>query len=279
MPGRAEGGGGVVVTAVIAARWFSPARVGAVIGRNLGVLRSGPAYWLMLLSGFFEPLLYLLAIGVGVGALVGQMTLDDGTRLPYAVFVAPAMLAVSAMSGALAETTFNFFFKMKYQKTFEAVLATPVEPLEVALGELVWAVARGSLYSGVFLGVMVVLGLAPAGWALAAFPAAVLVGAAFGAVGMAATTLMRGWQDFDLLGTAQIAMFLFSGTFSPVRDYPPVVEVVVAVTPLYHAVELIRGLATGRLEWGLLVSVAYLVVMGAGGLWFAARRVRRLLCP
>ena len=90
---------------------------------------------------------------------------------------------------------------------------------------------------------------------------------------------MRGWQDFDLLATAQIAMFLFSGTFSPVRDYPPVVEAVVALTPLYHAVELIRGLVLGRLEWGLLVSVAYLVVLGAGGLWFAARRMRRLLCP
>ena len=170
-----------MVTAMVAVRRVSPARVGSVVGRNLVLLRSGPIPWLMLVSGFFEPLLYLLSIGVGVGALVGRMPLGDGTSLPYAVFVAPAMLAVSAMSGALAETTFNFFFKMKYQKTYEAVLATPVEPFEIALGELAWAVARGAMYSGIFLVVMVALGLAPAGGAVAAFPAAVLVGAAFGA--------------------------------------------------------------------------------------------------
>jgi lipooligosaccharide transport system permease protein len=266
-----------MVTMTIANR-VSPGRVGAVIGRNVGALRSGPSYWLVLLSGFFEPLLYLLSIGVGVGALVGDLTLGDGTRMSYAAFVAPAMLAVSAMSGALAETTFNFFFKMKYMKTFDAVLATPVGPVEIALGELVWAVVRGSLYTGLFLVVMVALGLTTPVWALAAFPATVLVGLAFGAVGMAGSTLMRGWQDFDLLTTAQFAMFLFSGTFSPVQDYPAGVEILIEATPLYHAVELIRGLSLGRPGPGLLVHVAYLGAMVAVGLWFAARRVQRVLC-
>jgi lipooligosaccharide transport system permease protein len=266
-----------MVTTTIAAR-VSPGRVGAVIGRNLGALRSGPSYWLVLVSGFFEPLLYLLSIGVGVGALVGDLTLQGGARMSYAVFVAPAMLAVSAMSGALAETTFNFFFKMKYMKTFDAILATPVGPFEIALGELVWAVVRGSLYTGLFLVVMVALGLTTPVWALAAFPATVLVGLAFGAVGMAASTLMRGWQDFDLLNTGQFSMFLFSGTFSPVQAYPAGVEILIELTPLYHAVELIRGLCTGQVGPGLLGHVAYLAAMVAGGLWFAARRVQRVLC-
>ncbi|MGW4641687.1 ABC transporter permease [Sphaerisporangium sp. NPDC004334] len=265
-----------MVTTMIAAR-VAPGRVGAVIGRNLGALRSGPSYWLVLLSGFFEPLLYLLSIGVGVGALVGDLPVG-GRSLPYAAYVAPAMLAVAAMSGALAETTFNFFHKMKYQKTFDAILATPVRPFELALGELGWAMLRGSLYTGVFVLIMAALGLAAPLWALAAFPATILVGLAFGAVGMAVSTLMRGWQDFDLMSTGQFALFLFSGTFSPVGDYPAVLQVLVQLTPLYHAVELVRGLAIGDPHWGLLGHAAYLLAMVAGGLWLAARRLHRILC-
>ncbi|MBB4915116.1 ABC transporter permease [Streptosporangium saharense] len=266
-----------MVSAVLAAR-VSPARVGAVVGRNVGALRSGPAYWLVLASGFFEPVLYLLSIGVGVGALVGELRLADGRVVEYAVFVAPAMLAVSAMSGALSETTFNFFFKMKYAKTFEAILATPVRPLEVALGELAWAMTRSAVYTGAFLVVMVAMGLTRVGWALAVFPAALLVGLAFGAVGMAVSTLMRGWQDFDLVTTGQFALFLFSGTFSPVGDYPPVLRVVVEATPLFHSVELVRGLAAGLPGWGLLGHAGYLLAMTAAGLWVAARRLERALC-
>ncbi|MDH2425888.1 ABC transporter permease [Sphaerisporangium sp. TRM90804] len=269
-----------MVTTLIAARLsagaIAPGRVGAVIYRNIGALRSGPAYWVVLLSGFFEPLLYLLSIGVGVGALVGTIPLD-GRALPYATFVAPAMLAVSAMSGALSETTFNFFFKMKYAKTFEAVLATPVRPFEVALGELGWAMIRGSVYTLLFLLVMVGFGLTTPLWALAALPATLLVGLAFGSLGMAVSTLLRGWQDFDLMTTAQFALFLFSGTFSPVAEYPAVLRVVVQATPLYQAVELVRGLALGAPSWGLLGHAAYLAALTAAGLLFAARRLERLL--
>ncbi|MEV8637115.1 ABC transporter permease [Streptosporangium sp. NPDC051023] len=266
-----------MVSAMLLAR-VSPSRVGAVMSRNVGALRSGPSYWLVLVSGFFEPVLYLLSIGVGVGALVGDLRLADGRVVEYAVFVAPAMLAVSAMSGALSETTFNFFFKMKYAKTFEAILATPVKPFEIALGELAWAMVRSSVYTGAFLVVMVALGLTQAGWALLAFPATLLVGLAFGGVGMAISTLMRGWQDFDMLTTGQFALFLFSGTFSPVQEYPPVLEVVVELTPLYHAVELVRGVAVGQLGWGLLGHAVYLLVMLVAGLSFAARRLQRTLC-
>ncbi|MFC4587661.1 ABC transporter permease [Sphaerisporangium corydalis] len=270
-----------MVTTMIAARVasdrLSPARIGAVMGRNVGALRSGPAYWLVLVSGFFEPLLYLLSIGVGVGALVGDLPVG-GRTLPYATFVAPAMLAVSAMSGALSETTYNFFFKMKYMKTFDAILATPVRPFEIALGELGWAMVRGSVYTGAFVIVMIALGLATPLWALAAFPATMLVGLAFGSLGMAISTLMRGWQDFDLLASGQFALFLFSGTFSPVADYPLPVRVLVEATPLYQSVELVRGLAIGDPGWSLLAHAAYLVAMVAAGLLFAARRLERVLC-
>lgn len=270
-----------MVTTVIAARMAgavpsSPSRVASVINRNVGALRSGPSYWLVLLSGFFEPVLYLFAMGIGVGRLIPELDVD-GRLMSYAQFVAPAMLAVSAMSGALAETTFNFFFKFKYVKTYDAMLATPIRPMEIAMGELVWAILRGSVYTAAFLVIMVAMGLTTPLWAVAVFPATILVGLAFGAVGMWISTVIRGWQDFDLMFAGQFALFLFSGTFSPVQDYPLGVEILIAVTPLYHAVELVRGLTTGMLSVGMLGNAAYLAVMTVIGLAFANRRMVKVL--
>lgn len=248
----------------------------SVAERNVVALKS--AYWVVLVSGFFEPVLYLLSIGVGVGALVGDITLPSGAVVQYAAFVAPAMLASSAMSGALAETTFNFFGKMKYMKLYDGVLATPVQPFEIALGELGWAMIRGTLYAGAFLGVMVAMDLTSVARALAAFPATVLVGFAFGALGMALATFMRGWQEFDLMGSAQFALFLFSGTFVPAEAYPAVLRWLVEVTPLYRSVELIRAITTGVSGWHQLVDVGYLLTAAALGLAVASRRMGKLLC-
>ncbi|MGI5148242.1 ABC transporter permease [Plantactinospora sp. CA-294935] len=254
----------------------APRRAASVAERNVAALKS--AYWVVLISGFFEPLLYLLSIGVGVGELVGDLTLPAGTVVSYAAFVAPAMLAASAMSGALAETTFNFFGKMKYMKLYDGILATPVQPFEIALGELGWAMLRGSLYSAAFLAVMVGLDLTSGIRALIAFPAAVLVGFAFGALGMALSTFMRSWQDFDLMGSAQFALFLFSGTFVPAEAYPAVLRWVVEVTPLYRAVHLVRGITVEGGGWGELLDVVYLLALTALGLVVAGRRMGRLLC-
>ncbi|MCP3785864.1 ABC transporter permease [Micromonospora sp. A3M-1-15] len=253
----------------------APRRSASVAERNLTALRS--AYWLVLLSGFLEPVLYLFSIGVGVGTLVGDLPLPGGQVVSYAAFVAPAMLASSAMSGALAETTFNFFGKMKYMKLYDGVIATPVQPFEIALGELGWAMIRGALYSAAFLVLMVTMDLTSAGRALAAFPAAVLVGFAFGALGMTVSTLMRSWQDFDLMGSAQFTLFLFSGTFVPAEAYPAVLRWVVEVTPLYRSVHLIRGICVGGSGWSGLLDVAYLVALTVVMLALASRRMSRLL--
>ncbi len=250
-------------------------RSASVTERNIAALK--PVYWLLLVSGFVEPLLYLLSIGVGVGALVGDLTLVGGEVVTYAAFVAPAMLASSAMSGALSETTFNFFGKMKYMKLYDGVIATPVQPFEIALGELAWAMLRGTAYSGAFLVVMVGMDLTAPTRALAAFPAAVLVGFAFGALGLAISTFMRSWQDFDLMGSAQFVLFLFSGTFVPAEAYPVVLRWLVEVTPLYRAVHLIRGVTVGTAGWGWLLDVLYLLVVLAAGLLIASRRMSRLL--
>lgn len=253
----------------------APRRSASVAERNLAALKS--AYWLVLISGFVEPVLYLFSIGIGVGALVGDLTLPGGQVVSYAAFVAPAMLASSAMTGALAETTFNFFGKMKYMKLYDGVIATPVQPFEIALGELGWAMIRGTLYSAAFLVVMVSMDLTSVGRAVAAFPAAVLVGFAFGALGMAVSTFMRSWQDFDLMGSAQFTLFLFSGTFVPAEAYPVLLRWVVEVTPLYRSVHLVRGISVGASGWSWLLDVAYLLALTGVGLFVASRRMGRLL--
>jgi lipooligosaccharide transport system permease protein len=253
---------------------FGGRRAGLLIERNLLVYRRG---WLMIVSGFFEPLFYLLSIGLGIGALVGAIPLGDGRTIPYTAFVAPALLASSAMNGAIYDSTFNVFFKLKYAKTYDAILATPVGVADVAVGEIGWALIRGALYAGTFLLVMLAMGLVRSPWAILAFPASLLIGFAFGAAGMAATSFMRTWQDFDLVQLVILPLFLFSGTFYPVTTYPESIRLLVELTPLYHGVDLVRGLTTGALGPGMLVHVAYLAVMGLVGLAITSRRLERLL--
>ena len=255
---------------------FSGRGAAAMVERNVATLRS--AYWVVMATGLLEPILYLFSIGVGVGGLVGDLTLPDGRVLGYAEFVAPAMLASSAMAGALSETTFNFFGKMKFMKLYDGILATPVRPMEIALGELAWAMIRGVLYAAAFLMVMIVMELTTLGRATAAFAAAVLVGFAFGGAGMALSTFMRSWQDFDLMASAQFALFLFSGTFVPAEAYPAVLRWIVEVTPLYRSVDLIRGITTGVWGWLQVLDVLYLVALFGVGLVVAGRRMGDLLC-
>jgi lipooligosaccharide transport system permease protein len=245
-----------------------------LIERNLYVYRHS---WLVILSGFFEPLFYLLSIGFGLGALVGTVPGPDGQPIPYQLFVAPALLASSAMNGAITESTFNFFFKLNYEKTFSSILSTPLSPGDIAVGELGWALIRGGMYAIGFMAVMIVLGLVVSPWIVFAFPAALLVGFAFGAVGMAATSFMKTWQDFDLIQLVILPLFLFSATFYPIETYPEALQIVVRLTPLYQGVDLIRSLTVGAISPILLVHVAYLAIMGAVGLAVVSRRLDHLL--
>ncbi len=249
-------------------------RAALLIERNVYVYRRG---WMVIFSGFFEPLFYLLSIGLGIGGIVGDVAGPDGTPIPYALFVAPALLASASMNGAIAESTFNVFFKLNFQKTYDAVLATPLGPGDVALGEIGWAVIRATLYSLGFVVVIAALGLVRSPWVVLAVPAATLLAFAFAAVGMAATTFMRSWQDFDMIQLFVLPMFLFSGTFYPISAYPEPIRLLVQVTPLYQGVDLIRALVTGAVDLGILWHVAYLAVMGLAGLAIVGRRLNRLL--
>jgi lipooligosaccharide transport system permease protein len=249
-------------------------RVGAfqLIERNFMVYRR---MWLILFSGFFEPLFYLLALGVGLGSYVGAITFA-GDEFEYAEFVAPALLAASAMNGAFYDAT-NVFWKLRYGKVYEAMLSTPVAPKDVAVGETLWAVVRALLYSAAFLIVIAVLGYVGSWWALLTLPGAFVIGFGFAGAGIAAVTFMRSWQDFDFVQLVMLPMFMFSATFYPVSVYPEAIEWVVKALPLYHGIELIRSLTTGTVGAFQLVNVAYLLAMGAAGMAFAARRIDRLL--
>jgi lipooligosaccharide transport system permease protein len=233
--------------------------------------------WLVFVSGVAEPLFYLLSIGIGLGVLVGKVPGPGGHLVAYRQFVAPGLLAVSAMNGAMYDSTFNVFFRLKYAKLYEAVLSTPVGPFEIALGEIGWALIRGVIYAVAFTLVMTVMGLITSWWAIFAVPVAILVGFAFSAVGMAGTTYMKSWQDFDYVILISMPLFLFSTTFYPLSVYPRPVALIVEWTPLYQGVTLLRDLVLGAPGDDLLLRALYLLVMGMLGLAVASRRIARLL--
>jgi lipooligosaccharide transport system permease protein len=253
---------------------LSARRAGYLVRRNLLVARRS---WLIYVSGFFEPFFYLLSIGIGIGGLVGQVVTDSGVHLSYQQFVAPALLASSAMNGAIYDAVNNLFYKLRYAKLYDAVLATPLSPADTAVGETTWALLRGAAYSTAFLVVMAILGLIESWWALLALPAAILIGFAFAAVGLAAATFLRGWQDFEFVQLAILPLFLFSTTFYPLSVYPRPLQIVVECTPLFHGIELLRGLVSGAVGWSLLGNVGYLAVLGLIGLAVGARRLSKLL--
>ena len=146
------------------------------------------------------------------------------------------------------------------------------------MGEVIWAVIRGCLYSIGFVMIMQALGLIASPWGgVLSVLAALLIGFAFAALGTAITTFMRQWQDHEIVTLGLQPLFLFSATFFPITVYPPILQAFVAVTPLYRSIHLIRGLTTGQIDAGLLVDVLYLVLLGLVGVAVASVRLRRRL--
>lgn len=251
-------------------------RARLIIERNVLVYKH---VWIIFFSGFFEPLFYLFAARVGIGRLVGDLHDASGRPIQYAAFVAPALMAASAMNGAVYESTMNIYFKLKFAKTYDGMLVTPIEPFDIALGEISWSLIRGAFYAGGFLIVMAATGLLHSPYAVLSLPTALLTGFAFAACGMAATTYMRSWQDFDLVTLFVLVLFLFSATFYPLTVYPPALRALAQISPLYHSVTLIRAFTLGLVSPGLLWHAAFLAAMGVVGLSVASRRLKLLLTP
>jgi lipooligosaccharide transport system permease protein len=235
--------------------------------------------WYVFLAGFAEPILYLLSIGIGVGHLVGKLPGPGGHLVSYQEFVAPGMMAAAAMSGSVLDTTFSFFVKFKYLGTYETMLATPIGVLDLAYGEVAWGLLRGALYATAFLVTMLVMGLVASWWAVLAVPAALLIGFAFAGAGLASTTWMRSFIDFDYVNLALFPLFLFSATFFPLTRYPSTVQAIVRLTPLYQGVALERSLILGDVRWVAIGHAAYLAALGWIGIRTASRRLGRLLQP
>ena len=228
--------------------------------------------WLTIVSGFFEPLFYLFSLGIGLGHFVGRVN-----GVSYAAYIAPALLASSAMNGAVYDGLTNVFFKLRYGKVYDAMLATPMSPTDVALGETSWALFRGLLYSFGFVITAASLGLIHSWWGVLALPAAMVVGFGFAGLAIGASTFVRSWQDFDTVQLVQLPMFLFSATFYPLTVYPVAIQWVVRFSPLYHAIVLIRSLTLGTVGATNLLDAAYLVALGLVGVWVARRRMAGLL--
>ncbi|WP_163511320.1 ABC transporter permease [Fodinicola acaciae] len=241
--------------------------------RNVLVYRRA---WIAFVTGFMEPVFYLFSLGIGIGALVGTVSYG-GEQVSYASFVAPAMLATSAMNGVVFDMVFMLFFKLKYNKVYESVLNTPLGVRDIAVGESAWALVRSTIYATGFLVVATIAGFVHSWWAVLAVPVAVLIGFCCGSLAMAGTTWMRTHQDFDYLSLVLMPLFLLSATFYPLDTYPPALRWLVQLSPLYHGVTLERDLMLGHLHAGLLVNALVLALVGLLGLAIAGRRLEKLL--
>lgn len=260
-------GGRLVPTSLRGAR-----RPHRILERHWFVGRSG-FIWI-LLGGFFEPFFYLISTQLGFGSLIDDIEVG-GQTVPYVEFVAPALLAASAMNGAMYETM-NVFFRINFDKTYAAMLSTPMTTGDVVIGDTLWATIRGGLYSFGFIGVMVALGMTSSWWAVLLLPASLLVALAFGSVGMTIATYLRSVEDFEYVPTIMLPLFLFSATFFPASTYGDL-DWVLLFSPLYHGVALLRGLNVGDPSWAMLGHAVVLLGVAAAGTTIAGRRIERAL--
>jgi lipooligosaccharide transport system permease protein len=249
-------------------------RAMTMIERSLYAAKS--SNWLIIVSGFVEPVLYLMAFGFGIGQLIGDIQDGSGNPVSYAAYIAPALLATSAMNGALYDATWNVFFKMHFGKVYQVMLSSSLGPMDVALGEISWALIRGAAYSIGFMAIVTPLGLVTSAWGLLAIPAATLIAFGFASVGMAITSYMKNFQQMNWVNFFLLPMFLFSGTFFPVSVYPEWIQVVVKALPLWQGVDLVRSLMLGIIDISVLGHIAYFLVMIALGLTFTTVRLKAL---
>jgi lipooligosaccharide transport system permease protein len=231
--------------------------------------------WMIVISGFVEPVLFLLSFGYGLKDLVGDITVA-GQPIGYVAFIAPALLATSAMNGAIYDSTMNVYFKLKHDRIYHGMLATSLGPMDVALGEISWALLRGLSYSIGFMAIVAPLGLIPSAWGILAIPAAVLIAFGFASFGMAVTSYMKSWQQLEIVNIVLLPMFLFSGSFYPLSVFPEWLQTLIRLFPLAHAIDLVRGLTLGNISWALVGHAMYFVVMIVVGLFFTTKRLNAL---
>ena len=230
---------------------------------------------LNILPNFFEPVFYLLAVGIGVGAYIQQMG-----GMSYVEFLAPGLVCVSAMNGASYEVTYNVFVRLNFEKAYDAMLTTPVEPDDVLVGEVLWATTRASIYGGSFFVVVALFGLAPMPHALLAIPVVMLTGLMFSAIGVSFSLRLETIDFFSFYFTLFLTpLFLFSDVFFPLDErLGPFWQKVAEVLPLLHPVRLARAAFRGHADWQVVAwDVGYILVLSLGLLAIARRTAKRRL--
>jgi len=226
-------------------------------------------------SSFISPVMFLTAMGLGLGGYVSNGASLGG--VPYLVFLAPGLLAATAMQSGSFEATFPIMAGLVWNKIFHAMYATPISPRDIALGNLAWMVARLTLISSIFTFVIVLFGAAQSPLIVLAIPAAVLTGMAFAAPLAAFSATQKNPDKFSAIFRFGITpLFLFSGTFFPISSLPSQLQALAWLTPLYHGVALTRGLSLGTIgadPAAAALHVLYLAVLTGVGAWLLVRTV------
>lgn len=229
----------------------------AVWQRNVTIYRRN---WKMsLLPNFFEPFLYLLGMGVGLGFYIN----DSISGISYLAFIAPGLVASAAMNGATFETTYNVFVRMVFERVYNAYLGAPVRPSDIILGELLWAVTRAAIYGIIFLLILVIYhfmgyNLFQSPLVLFAPVVIVLIGVLFAAIGLFFTGFIKSIDYYSYYFTLFLTpLFLFSGIFYPVLRFP-YGDTIAWFTPLYHGVRVMRSLMLGTFGASDWVSIAWM---------------------
>ena len=205
---------------------------------------------------FVEPALYLVALGFGLGAFVKEIN-----GVPYINFIAPGIIASSSMFAAIYECTYGTYVRMTYQKTFDAILATPVNLNDLVAGELMWGATKSMLYGTIIMVVISLFGLVDSPALILAIPVLFLSGLIFAEVSLIAVATVPGIDTFNYFYTLLMTpMFLFSGIFFPLESLPPVVAKIAFFTPLYHLVNICRSFSSGRI-WAGMGDLAWIVVV------------------
>ncbi|MCU0531993.1 MAG: ABC transporter permease [Syntrophales bacterium] len=226
--------------------------------RNVQVYRK--TWRVSFLPPLLEPLLYILAFGYGLSTLVGDVAWR-GEAVPYVAFIAPALLCIAMMYNAFFETTYGSFVRMYYQKTFDAMLATPLFLEDIIAGEIVWGATKAVIATAIMQVILTLFGLIRYPEGLLILPLSFIAGFAFASIGMVFTAVVKHIDLFNLpIFLFVTPMFLFGGTFFPLETLPAWAQVVAWCLPLTHLVELARAVGFGRLEPALLWHLLYLVV-------------------
>ena len=230
-------------------------------------------------SSVLNPVLYLGAMGLGLGKLVDQHSTASLGGVSYLAFLAPGLLAAGAMQTAIGEATYPILASVKWLKTYQAAVASPLRPVDLFRGHLLFTSFRLAMNAAIFLIVMVAFGAVSSAWAIATIPAALLTGLAFAApIEAYAITRDKDASFTMIFRFGMIPLFLFSGTFFPVSQLPVAIRPLAYLTPLWHGVDLCRTLSLGTAQLGpSLLHVAYLIAVTAAGVYAGGRTYQRRL--